>query len=69
MFVKVIRVPGAVKEVGLEDGATVADALEAAELQKGENEALKVGSKNASLSDALSDGDIITISKGAKGNT
>lgn len=66
--VKVIRVPGAVSEVGLYDGATVADALVAANETVNSGEAVKVGAADASQNTVLQDGDRVIIAKGAKGN-
>lgn len=65
---KVVRVPGAVVDVVLEDGATVADALAAANITVGENEALSINSTPATTSTALTDGARIVLAKAAKGN-
>lgn len=64
--VKVIRVPGVVKTVALNDGATVADALTAAELTKTATEKLSVNAETASMEQALNDGDRVILSVEAK---
>ncbi len=66
--VKVVRVPGAVTEVELNDGATVADALAAAGTSLSSGEAVKVDATPAELTTTLSDGNRVVIAKGAKGN-
>jgi hypothetical protein len=66
--VKVIRVPGRVQEVGLGDGATVADALAAASETVGSGEKITVNGSDATQSTTLRDGAKIVIAKGAKGN-
>ncbi len=67
--VKVIRVPGAVSEVGLDSGSTVEHALAAADTVVGDNEKLQVNGADATDSTRLNDGDRVVISKGAKGNS
>lgn len=64
--VKVIRVPGVVKTVALNDGATVADALTAAELTQLSNEKLSVNAEAATSDDVLGDGDRVILSVEAK---
>ena len=66
--VKIARVPGPVSEVMLNDGATVADALASASMQRGNNEILRVNGAEASDSTVLSDGDRVVLVVGAKGN-
>lgn len=68
IFVKVIRIPGAVTEVALSAGATVADALSAASIEPTGSEAIKVGSETVETSYTVADGDRVVISQGAKGN-
>lgn len=68
LTVKVIRVPGTVKEVVLEDGSTVAQALEIAGISPAEHEAVTVGGETAGLSDPLANEARIILAKGAKGN-
>lgn len=67
--IKVVVVPGAVKEVVLEDGATVADALTAAGYSADGYTINLDGHSDASLDTVLSDGQRIAISKNAKGNS
>ena len=64
--VKVIRVPGAVVEVGLETGATVQDALDAANITLGSGETVTVDGNTTDTSFALSDGARVILSKQAK---
>jgi len=66
--VKVVRIPGTVKEVGLEDGSTVAQALAAAGLTTAQGEGLQVNGSPCDNNTVLNDGDSIIIAKGAKGN-
>lgn len=68
MQVKVVRVPGAVSDLELDDGATVGDALSAAQLTVGSGETIKVNGSSATESTRLSNGDRIIVAKGAKGN-
>ena len=66
--VKVMQIPGAIREVALEDGATVADALTAAQMSLHSNYVLKVDGSEADESDMLRDGQNVTMSASAKGN-
>lgn len=66
--VKVVRVPGAVQDLELEDGATVQDALAAAGTSVGGNENLKLNGASTTTDARLSTGDRLIIAKGAKGN-
>ena len=68
IFVKVIRVPGAVTEVALNEGATVADALAAASVEPSGSEAIAVSGAPQSREFPLTNGDRVVISQGAKGN-
>lgn len=65
--VKVVRVPGAVVELVLEGGATVGQALAAANITPTSGESVKVNAADATSDTALSDGDRVYISKAAKG--
>jgi uncharacterized Zn ribbon protein len=67
--IKVIRVPGAVVDVALEDGATVENALSAAGTSLQSGEKVTVNGSDASLGTVLSDGDKVILAKGAKGNS
>lgn len=66
--VKVVRVPGAVKDVMLNDGATVADALSAAGITLESGEAAKVNGSDVDSTTTLSNGDRVILAKAAKGN-
>lgn len=66
IFVKVIRVPGAVVEVGLEDGATVADALAAAGITTASNEQVSVNGSNVDTNYVLEDNVRVVVAKSAK---
>jgi TusA-related sulfurtransferase len=66
--IKVVRVPGAVVEVVLDDGATVADALQHANITVDAGESLKVNTDDATLATVLVDGARVILSKAAKGN-
>ena len=65
--VKVIRVPGAVTEVGLESGATVGQALEAASVEVGSGESIKLNGADTANDAVVSDGSRILVAKAAKG--
>jgi hypothetical protein len=66
--VKVIRLPGDVKNVPLNSGATVADAARAAGFSLNGNETIQINSSEATANSYVSDGDSVVISVGAKGN-
>lgn len=65
--VKLIKVPGTITEVALEDGATVADALTAGGQEVGDGQEVTVNGNSANSTTSLNDGDRIVIAKGAKG--
>ena len=65
---KVVRVPGASKDVTLNDGATVADALTAAELTPSSNEEVRLNAIVSTTDATLTDGFRIMLVQGAKGN-
>ena len=65
--VKVVRVPGAVKDVALNDGANVADALGAANVHLGAGETVSMNGNTVEMSQPLSNGDRVIVAKGAKG--
>lgn len=67
LFVKVVKMPGITKDVALEDGATVRDALEIAELSS-EGHQIKKNGNTASLEEAVEDGDRVILTKMIKGN-
>lgn len=68
LTVQVTKVPGAMKTVTLENGATVRDALSAAELELTQGYELRVDDEVATLDTAISDGAVIVITKMIKGN-
>jgi len=70
MFVKIAQIPGAVKEVALESGMTVKQALETGEFSTDlSGKSLQVNAAPATLETVLNDGDRVTIAAGAKGNS
>lgn len=64
--VKVARLGTTVQEVALDEGASVQDALTAAGLSV-DGEDVRVNSSNASLTDEITDGDIVTLVPKVKG--
>ena len=66
--VKVAKLPGAVKEVVLNDGATVEDALSNAGIAIESGESVKVNGSERDTSASVANNDIVVIAKGAKGN-
>ena len=67
--VTVIRVPGAVREVYLDENTnTVADAIRLANFTVDNGEHVAVNGENTNMSRTLCAGDRIAIVKGAKGN-
>ena len=64
--VKVARLGNTVQEVALNDGASVQDAITAADLAV-DGEDVRVNSSNAGLSDEVENGDIITLVPKVKG--
>ncbi len=68
MEIKVIRVPGRTSTVEVPDGSSVAEALNAANINLQAGEACKVNGSTADLNASLSEGDKVIVAKGAKGN-
>jgi sulfur carrier protein ThiS len=66
MIVKVARLGSAVEELALADGATVQDALTAADLEA-DGDDIRVNQQTVSASHVLSDGDIVTLVPKVKG--
>lgn len=64
--VKVMLVPGAVKELALDDNSTVGQALAAAEIDNAEGYPIKVDGATATLSTVLSDGSRVILAKSSK---
>ena len=67
LTVKVAQLPGMFKEMALEDGSTIADALRIAELSS-DGFAVSLNGNRSELSAELEDGDTVTLAKSAKGN-
>ena len=65
--VRVVRVPGAVKEVCLDDGATVGDALSQAGIDLGAGEAVTMNGNLVESTRIVHEGDRVIVAKGAKG--
>lgn len=65
--VKVARLGTAVQEVALGEGASVQAALNAASLELGGSEEIRINESTASLTDEISDGDIVTLVPKVKG--
>lgn len=66
--VQITKVPGAMKQVALEVGSTVADALSIAELEAPAGYEIRVDDEIATTSTQLEDGNVIVITKMIKGN-
>ncbi len=66
-FVKVAVLGGKVAEVSLEDGATVADALKAAELKETDGMEIEVNKRPADLEDEVYDRDIVVLVPNVEG--
>lgn len=64
---KVVRMPGLMVEVMLEDDATIADALAAASITLSSGESLKMNAMPASTTDTVVQGAAIVVSQAAKG--
>jgi hypothetical protein len=67
MIVKVGKMPGVIKEVLVESGATVEQALDAAEISAS-GYSIIVGDSEVSLSTTLSENDTVVLSKKIEGN-
>jgi sulfur carrier protein ThiS len=66
VHVKVGKIPGSITEVVLEDGAVVADALEAASLSA-DGYTIKLNGETAATSVEVEDGDEVILTKSIKG--
>ena len=66
--VKVMEIPGAIVNVALESGATVADALQAAKMTLASGRSLKVNGIDGTHETVLTDNSTIAMSVNAKGN-
>ena len=65
--VKIARLGTAVLEVALEEGANVQAALNAASLEVGGSEELRINENSASVNDEVDNGDIVTLVPKVKG--
>lgn len=68
LTVQITKVPGAMKTLTLENGATVKDALAAAELEVAQGYEIRVDDEIATVDTALENGSVIVITKMIKGN-
>lgn len=66
--VKAGKVPGQIREYGLEDGATISDVLREAGLVVGNFEVRLNGNPETDLNTEVEDGDSVTLLKKIKGN-
>lgn len=66
--VKVCRVPGGNQEVTLHDGATVGDALRAANLSRQSGEKVVLNAQDTTDDTVVHNGDRVMLVQGAKGN-
>lgn len=66
--VQVTRVPGAMKTITLEQGATVRDALAIAEVELSQGYEVRVDDEIATVDTVLEDGAVVVLSKMIKGN-
>lgn len=67
MIVRVARMPGSFQEIELDDGATVGEAISAANLDPAGYE-IRSNNQNAELGDLVEDGQSIMLVKKVKGN-
>lgn len=67
IFVKVARTGAPVREVSLESGSTVADALRAAQITLKDNETIRIEGEEATRDDTVNNGEVITLSKNVEG--
>jgi len=67
IIVKVVQIPGGIKEVGLEDGAKVSDALRLANIDA-TGKAIKVSNVDATAATVLFDGATVVVSGKITGN-
>jgi sulfur carrier protein ThiS len=66
-FVRAGKLPGKIAEIALDEGATVADALEVAELAA-EGYEIRVNGTPADAETELAEGDVVLLVKKIKGN-
>jgi len=68
IFVRVGRYPGAVQEVGLAAGSTIAQLLELAGLTLGAQEAIEINGSRGNLQTTLRGDESVSIITNIKGN-
>jgi len=66
MLIKVAQMGGEVHEYSLGAGATVSDALEAADIEV-DSQTVHVNAAPASMTTVLSDGDVVTLTSKVEG--
>lgn len=66
--VKVARIPGAIYDIELPDGATAAQALQKANINTARNDFLKVNGILSPADTVLNQGDRVVVAEDAKGN-
>lgn len=66
--VEITKVPGAMKKVTLEPGATVADALRVAEIEAGAGYEIRLDNDVVTATTPVEDGSVIIVTKMVKGN-
>ena len=66
MDIKVGKMGTPFKEIPVEDGTTVADALRMADIEVGTNVAITIDDENVSLTDEVNDGDKIVVGINSK---
>lgn len=67
--VRVAQIGGEIKEIALEEGSTIEDALNAAGIDPNGGQRIRVDGETAELQDELEDGDYVTLSGKIKGGT
>lgn len=66
--VKVGLLPGTIKEVTLNGGRAVSDALEGAEISSADGYEIRINSELGATDTELKDGDVVLLVKQIKGN-
>lgn len=67
--VKVARVGGALQTFLVEEGTTVEEVLEMADIPTGQYERIRVNGETADIEDVVESGDLVTLSGKIKGGT
>lgn len=66
--VKVIQMPGLIRDVQVADNALAGDAIRAAGINNLDGYTIKVNGLEANANTSLADGSSVIVSQGAKGN-